>query len=357
MTARQARGRCLPLCDWPEQDRTLWEQTLRPATDVLGITGHGSHWRPTTRRTLESSYGRWLAFLMDRNACLDDELPGLRVREGLLRAYIEELTSQVASATLAGRIRDLSIVIKCLDPTFDDARLLRVRQKLKSRAKPTSDKRMRLVSPGDLISLAIQLMERAEQDLALRQDWRACLYRDAVVILLLVFRPLRRSNLAELKLGQSLLEENGHFRIELDGSAMKNHQPYSAALPDVLTAPFQRYLDHYRPILLRGRVCDDLWISSRGHPLTDACIYGKLTSLTSKELSVAISPHLFRDIAVTDLGEQDPELVRLAQTLLHHADARTTETHYNHAREQHAVSRYQTVVAEYRMSLDVHPKP
>jgi hypothetical protein len=41
----------------------------------------------------------------------------------------------------------------------------------------------------------------------------------------------------------------------------------------------------------------------------------------------------FRDSAVTSLGETDPELVWLAPALLHHADRRIAERHYDQARD------------------------
>jgi hypothetical protein len=57
-----------------------------------------------------------------------------------------------------------------------------------------------------------------------------------------------------------------------------------------------------------------------------------------------VPPHRFRDSAVTSLGEEAPELVWLAPALLHHADLRIAEKHYDLARDAHAVAIWQRLV-------------
>ena len=102
---------CLPVSDWPERDRRAWQKVREPATDVLAIEGTASHLRFNTVRTMESAYGRWIAFSCSHED-LDPALsPGARVTEARLRAYIDELQAQIASTTLANRIRDLDSMI------------------------------------------------------------------------------------------------------------------------------------------------------------------------------------------------------------------------------------------------------
>ncbi|MEQ9330336.1 tyrosine-type recombinase/integrase [Thalassobaculum sp.] len=340
--------RCLPVRDWPARERSAWERALAPSPDVLSADGAAAHWRPTTRRLIENAYGRWLTFL-DRRDDLDRaEDAGARATEERLRAYIAELSEQIASTTLAGRIRDLSVALSVLAPDHDQGSLLRARQRLKVRACPERDKRAPLAGPAELLELAATLLERAGDPSGGRADWRACCYRDALTLMVLVFRPLRRRNLVGLVLGRTLFDEGDVFRIAFDGSAMKNRRDYAARLPAVVTPYIREYLATYRPILLRGTASDHLWISSRGHPLDDASLYGKIVQHTRAAFGKPLSPHLFRDAAATFLGEENPALVQLAASLLHHADGRSTEAHYNHARAHHAVRDYQRTVLTLR---------
>ena len=346
-TPNQARL-CLPVFNWPDRDRRTWQNARQPASDILSMEGSAAHLRSNTVRTMESAYGRWIAFLLSQDDLALDISPGARVTEDHLRAYIEELKTQIASSTLANRIRDLDTMIGYLDPDHDRALLKRIRQKLKRLARPARDKREKMVPPEDLMRLAANLMRRAETDPDLRDDWRASTYRDGMIIFFLLFRPLRRANLAGLIIGETFIENNGGFDIRFPASQMKNNRLYEANVADLLMPPLRRYIDHYRPVLLKGRKNKHLWISAYGTPLNEASIYHNLSRITRAHLSVSISPHRFRDIAVTSLGEENPELVRLGQTLLHHVDPRVTERHYNHARQQHAVKRYQSVIEERR---------
>ena len=320
----------------------------------MALDGTASHLRFKTVRTMESAYGRWISFLQSRDD-LDPRLsPGARVTEARLRAYIDELQTQIASTTLANRIRDLDSMIRYLDPDHDRTLLKRIRQKLKRRARPVRDKREKMVPPEDLMTLAANLMQRAETDPGLRDDWRACTYRDGIIILFLLFRPLRRSNLAGLVIGVTFVENESGFNICFPASQMKNNRPYEASVPDLLIPPLRRYMDHYRPILLKGSEDGHLWISAHATPLNEGSVTGNLCRITRAHLGVSISPHLFRDIAVTSLGEENPDLVRLGQTLLHHIDPRVTEKHYNHARQQFAVTRYQSVIENRRGAASQH---
>ena len=342
--------RCMPLQEWPEGDRAAWEVARSPASDVFSAAGAAAHWRPHTCRSVENGYGRWLTYL-DRVGALGPETKaGNRVTVERLRSYIDELSEQISSTTLAGRIRDLNIALRIIDPDFDDQPLRLVRQKLKSRAKPIRNKRAAMIDPSQLLRLAAQLIERAEASPDMRQDWRACTYRDGLIILVLIFRPLRRHNLAALALGRTLFEDGDTFRIAIDGSNMKNGRDYGSRLPAILTPLLGHYIQELRPILLRGGVDDRLWISSRGNPLDDASLYGKIVQHTRNALGVALSPHLFRDIAVSYLGEENPELIWLASALLHHSDPRTTEAHYNHAVGRHAMHAYQRVISDCRQN-------
>jgi integrase len=64
--------------------------------------------------------------------------------------------------------------------------------------------------------------------------------------------------------------------------------------------------------------------------------------------SEAISPHLFRDIAVTEFVDCAPEEIGIAPDLLGHSDLRTTRKYYIRAHGMVAHLRVQDVIAARR---------
>lgn len=225
------------------------------------------------------------------------------------------------------------------------------RRRLKARARPTRNKRARIVSTQQLVDLGLALIDRAETGAVDREISRACTYRDGVTILLLACRPIRRSNLAAMELGKHLFKTGDSYRLAFDGSETKNHRPYERPLDAALTPFIDRYLDHYRPILLGPSASNHIWISGRHIPMSDCCLYGKIVRHTKEAFGHAVCPHLFRDSAMTTLGEQEPEHVWLGMSLLHHTDPRMTEKHYNHALGVQAVQNYQGSVRRRRRTI------
>ena len=96
------------------------------------------------------------------------------------------------------------------------------------------------------------------------------------------------------------------------------------------------YLDFYlkviRPKLLRNITSQAVWVSPRGGALT----YGAFGDIVSRHalrhLGMRLSTHDARDAAATTWALADPGNIAVASDLLSHADARTTQTHYNRAR-------------------------
>jgi integrase/recombinase XerD len=95
--------------------------------------------------------------------------------------------------------------------------------------------------------------------------------------------------------------------------------------------------DHHAGIVaLRGSsagaMCDALWLSMYGPPMTDSGIYDRIVARTREGLGQPINPHLFRDCAATSVAIDDPAHVGIASRLLGHRSASTTERYYNQTR-------------------------
>ena len=74
----------------------------------------------------------------------------------------------------------------------------------------------------------------------------------------------------------------------------------------------------------------------------------QITLRTREAFGKAICPHLFRDIAVTELVDSAPDEIGIAPDLLGHADLRTTRKHYIQAQGMVAHLRVQEVIAARR---------
>jgi len=103
---------------------------------------------------------------------------------------------------------------------------------------------------GELVKLGKALMRRAEAASAKPSLTRAVWYRDGLMIAFLALRPLRLSNLAAITLGRHLLRQSQGYRLFFGAEEVKGRRPIDTAVPASLIAEFDRYLEHYRPILL-----------------------------------------------------------------------------------------------------------
>jgi integrase len=85
-------------------------------------------------------------------------------------------------------------------------------------------------------------------------------------------------------------------------------------------------------------------LSSKGGALHAGAIHLLVCRRTKQGLGVAISPHLFRDIAATMIAREAPELLSVARDLLTHSSVETTLKHYTQANTLAAAREYQKVL-------------
>jgi integrase len=204
---------------------------------------------------------------------------------------------------------------------------------------PSRDKRRQLRDPVELIDLGYDLMARAETGEFGPPRYNAVGYRDGLIIALCASRPLRRGNLAALRIGVHLQNIAGVMRIVIPREETKTRVPIDMTWPKTLLPALQRYLSHWRPALLgRHRDPEMLWISRRGGgALSAPTLACNVRRHTEEAFGIAISPHRFRDAAATMMAIRDPENVRAAAAVLGHGSYETTQKHYNLARQLDAV--------------------
>jgi len=344
---KRAERLSLDVADWPAHDRAAWAAARQPV-GPLDDGGLAAGWSAKTVRQTEKGYGLWLGCL-DRHGVLDPEAaPGARLTPETLTLFGKELLARVAPRTAASRVRDLSVMIRVLDPEADRSLVRRMQANLARRAPPSRAKRERMIAPSLLFAAGLARMDRIDEDRHRKRDVRNVRYRDGLLMAVLAARAFRRGNLAQMRIDQHISKIDGVYICSFTAAETKNRRELVEPLPAALTPYIDRYLAEVRSALLRGHASDAFWVSTYRAALSEQSIYTKVCAATEEELGVKLSPHLFRDALATGIATDDPEHIRMASRLLGHADPRTTERHYIHAQAVAASRRYNRVVLPIR---------
>jgi len=349
--AKAPERTCLKPAFWPREDRNVWEQACAPA-DILALDrGARANHAPISNFKAQQGYGRWLTFLHfnDQPALL---VPAAdRITPERVLAYVECLQGTGNSTqTILSRLQELGEAAKVFGPDRNWSFINRLAAKIRARHKPARSK-SHLKLSDELIDLGMELMARAAQSSGLEA---AILHRDGIMIALTAYAPFRRRNIAELCIGQSLIDLGGIFLLVLDAAQTKTKAPLELYVPEDLQVSLQLYLDLHRPFLAarNGRwsrpLGSQLWVSKDGSPMTQQAIYDRFCARTGAAFGKPINPHLFRDAAATTLAVADPAQVRVAAPLLGHRTFATTERYYQQATALQAHRRYVEALQTYQ---------
>ena len=205
-----------------------------------------------------------------------------------------------------------------------------------------------MVRADKLAALGDSLMSEAEQLVVVDPRAGAILYRDGLVIALLIALPIRRRNLAMMRVDRHLIRDEMGYCMAFDAQETKTGERYDAPLPDELTDRMHRYLSVHRPIIAGAHDHDGLWASMKRCPMTPEALYERIQLHTRAAFGHSVNPHLFRDIAATTLAIEDPANVQIASDLLGHSDPSTTERYYIQASMVEASRKYRNTVLALR---------
>ncbi len=206
-----------------------------------------------------------------------------------------------------------------------------------------------MVAPAELVELGLKLMRNADRGVHKSTRKNACVYRDGLQIALLAMRPLRRKNFTEMTLQRHLVREGEGWRIHFASAETKTGEPIDVPFPTDLAPYLERYLDHYRPLLMSGRYRGDrLWIGYFFKPQAAHTVGITVAQRTERAFGTPVNPHLFRDCAATSIAVHDPDHVRIAAAVLGHRSFATTQRHYNLATSLKAAQNYQAELQQLR---------
>jgi integrase len=350
-TSANPAVRCLREEEWPPPDRLALRRSLQD-DDLLQDAGALAGLRPRSIACYCSCYGRWLRDLTVWDPGALTEAPCARITPGRVGAYVARLQQTDAPLTVVDRLQGLKRMAQAFDPAGDWRWLGKRVNKLAARARPVRDKRSRLRPPDEVFQAALWLCRQAEEGslgfTSLKK--RALAHRDGLLLAVLASRAPRVSNLAMIEIGRHLRLAGGVWTLCFAGSEMKNGIPLTLALPEELTEPIRRHLDHWRPILLDGRRSDRLWVSTHKRPLDAKSVHEVVTVCTRRLLGVAMFPHLMRSALMTETAIRDPQHVGIASPILGHRSPRTKDKYYNLARQHEAVRDFQALALRLRRS-------
>jgi integrase/recombinase XerD len=152
--------------------------------------------------------------------------------------------------------------------------------------------------------------------------------RDRAALELLYGSGLRASELCHLRL------DDLNLSLAVVRPKGKGNKERLVPLGRPALAAVQRYLDHGRSALLKGRPSDYVFIGNRGQPLSRVALFKVVRRYaTAAGIPRSISPHKLRHAFATHLLQGGADL-RSVQEMLGHADVSTTEIYTHVEREQ-----------------------
>ena len=367
----------LPQAAWPDADRAAWAAGCRQG-DFLEPGGRGAAWRPASRRSAERAYGRWLAWLIDRQVDLAAEAPAERFTDARVRSYLAFVAKGRSPVTVVSYLGCLIMVVTALFPERDWRRLRATHGRLNRQAKPIHRKQGQLVSAGDLLQLGLDLMAHATEVLddssgkiaatGMRKAARD--FRDGLLIALLASRPLRVKNLLGIEIGTQLRRGAGQSTLRFTEDETKQVDVFAVPWPSDLEAPLTRYIDDIRPRLIAADppggltklnhaprpVGASLWVAQGGTPLTPCGLRKAIRRHTRRRFGHVLTAHWFRDCMATTVAEKAPDQMPVAARILGHGSLNTTERHYVAATSESALSRYHDLIVSIRQQIASDPE-
>jgi integrase len=220
-------------------------------------------------------------------------------------------------------------MLAVLDPGHSEAIPAKVLTNLKRLASSSRDKRSHMVAPSELFALGCSLLDQADHQPDHYHS--ATMARDGIMIALLACCPVRIANLTQIEIGHHLLFDNDRYLLAFAAAETKTRQSLAGELPPETTAMIDRYLRHYRRILLKrgtGEPTNAFWIDRWGRPMQEHSIRDQIEKRTRDTFGRHVWPHLFRTIAASGFVDLAPDEVSLLPDLLGHADVHTTHRHY-----------------------------
>jgi integrase len=226
-----------------------------------------------------------------------------------------------------------------------DARRLShdTRERLAALETPDMERRFRMMSD--------ECFARADEHLAAGKPAAAAhLHKAALALAILICKPLRRKNLAELDFHRHFRRDSRGRIIEMRVPAREVHKSQvdiEACLSPQLAARIEKHWSTYRPLIVSDRQASALFANDKGRPLNPNTLASSVINLVGKWIGIEFNLHLVRHWAASVLFDEDPRNGPLVQSLLGQMNP-ASSSKYGSRRTRAAHRRY-TEILESRM--------
>jgi integrase len=177
---------------------------------------------------------------------------------------------------------------------------------------------------------------------------KACLLIQAsVAIEILIFAPMRISNLQGLRLDEHISWQAGRMRINIPRQQVKNDQALDFLLPESASKRVKSYIDLWRSNLT-SEYNSYLFPGRNGKPKDCTCLRRQIEQTLWNEAGIRLTPHQFRHAAAKILLDAKPGHYEVVRKVLGHKSLTTTYSHYAGAETQAAINLYDDVIIQHR---------
>ncbi len=341
----------LPLADWPEADRRMWDSAVKnddPFSEAFG----GRLAKPTQHKYW-MGWRRFLGFLaITEPDALEISLPE-RLSTERVRRYAKHLGQTNTPHSVAIQIDSFYGAVRTMMSEVDWSWLRNIKTRLYA-AAPRGNSVRPVITSVQLADLGQQLMEESKPAVNMPITMAdAIRYRDGLMIALLAHVPLRHKNFAALEIDRDVIKEDGNWLIAIPPQETKTKTYIDFQVPEDIQHQFSTYVNNVRPRMLRQPRCKALWLSPKGGALSYSAIGPVVTRHTTKRLGIRITPHDARDAAATTWAIAAPEQIGVARDLLGHSDLRPTTKYYNRAKGIEASRAHGRLIARLRRNRPV----
>ncbi|MFH1858467.1 MAG: tyrosine-type recombinase/integrase [Candidatus Omnitrophota bacterium] len=168
-------------------------------------------------------------------------------------------------------------------------------------------------------------------------------FEHELLIRLALKRPLRSRNLREMEIGKNLIARNKKYFLRFEWDEFKRGEcleyvefPFPASLVPML----EEYLEDWRPVLLNGGGCKNLFITREGTPFVQRGLRLIFLGWSERVHGKHLTTHHIRHIAATGYLKRHPGDFLTLQKMLMHKRLDTTLKIYSQFSETHACAHF-----------------
>jgi integrase len=340
----------LPYRLWPADDRLLWERAM--GSDDPFTNAAGACLAKASQHSYLFGWRRFLGFLAINEPTALELLPSERPTIERVRAFVSHLAETNTPRSVANQVQMFYLAARLMMPERDWTWLKAVKARLFA-AAPANAANGPVITSLQLLDLGQQLMDESgpAPGTAISMD-NAIRYRDGLMIALVAFIPIRRKDLAALRIGRHLVRESDAWSIVVSGEETKTRKTIDYPVPEVLESYLAAYLNIIRPQMLPRPGCAALWLNFKGGALAYGAIGDIIARRLTSHFGFRVTLHDVRDAAATTWAIAMPDQIGVARDLLAHSDLRTTTRYYNRARGIEAGRTHSQLIAKMRRKHD-----